>query len=56
MSFVVFNVRVLSIDVAGQSSSVILAEGVPGKPKIREPPAEDRYLFFVRLVSLVERN
>jgi hypothetical protein len=39
MSFVVFKISVLSIDVAGQSSSTILAEIVPGKPKIREPPA-----------------
>ncbi len=46
MSFVGFNVRVLSIDVAGQSSSGILAEVVPEKPKIREPPTEDCYLFF----------
>jgi hypothetical protein len=46
MSFVGFNVRVLSIDVAGQSSAVILAEVVPGKSKIREPPTEDCYLFF----------
>ncbi len=46
MSFVGFNVRVLSMDVAGRSSSVILAEVVPGKPKIREPPTEECYLFF----------
>jgi hypothetical protein len=38
MSFVVFKIRFLSIDVADQSSSTILAEAVPRKPNIREPP------------------
>jgi hypothetical protein len=38
MSFVVFKIRVLSIDVADQSSRSILAETAPRKPNIREPP------------------
>jgi hypothetical protein len=37
MSFVAFMLSVLSIEVAGQSTSVILAETVLLKPKIREP-------------------
>ena len=36
MSFVVFKIRFLSIDVAGQSASSILAETVPRKPNIRD--------------------
>jgi len=35
MSFVVFKISFLSIDVADQSSSTILAEAVPRKPNIR---------------------
>jgi hypothetical protein len=54
ISFVGFKISILSIKVAGQLGSVILAEVVPGKPKIREPPADVRYL--VCLVFLVARN
>jgi len=38
MSFVVFKIIFLSLDIADQSSRNILAETAPRKPNIREPP------------------